>query len=215
MTFALHPQRKTRHADNNTRHTSLVALVLIDVINHFQFPDGEKTLRQALPMATHLAKLKQRCRNAGIPAIYVNDNFGQWRSDAKGLIARCLDSRCAGRPFVEQLKPDDEDYLVLKPMHSAFFQTPLEILLQYLGATSLILTGLATNSCIICTAHDANMREFSLYVPSDCCAARSRREHEQAIEHIKEMTSASVVPSTRLRLSGMRAASRRSEKTKA
>jgi nicotinamidase-related amidase len=201
--------------DNNTRHTSSVALVLIDVINHFEFPDGEQIFKRALPMAARLARLRQRCRSAGIPAIYVNDNFGQWRSDAKSLIARCLDSSCIGKPFVEQLRPDDEDYFVLKPMHSAFFQTPLEILLQYLGATSLILTGLATNSCIICTAHDAKMRNFSLYVPSDCSAARSRREHEQAIEHIKHMTSASVIPSTSLRVDALRRASRRHTKPEA
>jgi nicotinamidase-related amidase len=204
-----------RLPDNHTRHTSSVALVLIDVINHFEFPDGEKILKRALPMAACLSRLKQRCRSAGIPAIYVNDNFGQWRSDAKSLIAHCLDSSCAGKPFVEQLRPDDEDYLVLKPMHSAFFQTPLEILLRYLGATSLILTGLATNSCIICTAHDAKMRDFSLYVPSDCSAARSRREHEQALEHIKEMTCASVIPSSRLRVDALRGESRRHKRTKA
>ena len=199
--------------DHNVRHTSRVALVLIDVINHFEFPDGDRLLKQALPMAARLARLKQRCRSAGIPAIYVNDNFGQWRSDAKSLIARCLDSGCTGKPFVEQLRPDDEDYLVLKPMHLGFFQTPLEILLQYLGATSLILTGLATNSCIVCTAHDANMRNFSLYVPSDCSAARSRREHAQAIEHIKQMTCASVIPSARLRVGALRAANRKNKAT--
>jgi nicotinamidase-related amidase len=177
--------------NNSTRRKSSVALILIDVINHFEFPDGDKILKNARPMADHLAKLKQRCRRAGIPAIYINDNFGQWRSDAKSLVSSCLASRCAGKPFVEALRPDDEDYFVLKPMHSAFFQTPLDTLLHYLGATSLILTGLATNSCVVCTAHDAKMRNFSIYVPSDCSAARTRREHEQAIEHIKEMTGAS------------------------
>jgi nicotinamidase-related amidase len=202
-----------KRASSSRRKTS-IALVLIDVINDFQFPEGNKLLQQALPIAAPLAKLKQRCRAAGIPAIYVNDNFGQWRSDVKSLIARCLDSNSPGKAFVEQLRPDDEDYLVLKPMHSAFFQTPLEILLRYLGATSLILTGLATNSCVVCTAHDANMREFLLYVPSDCSAARSREEHEQAIQHVKEMTSASVVPSAKLRLSAIQIASRRA-KTKA
>ena len=85
-------------------------------------------------------------------------------------------------------------------MHSAFYQTPLEVLLRYLGASSLILCGLATNSCIVCTAHDANMREFRLFVPSDCSAARTPREHEQAIEHIKAMTHAKVMPSASLRL---------------
>jgi nicotinamidase-related amidase len=194
---------------NNTRHKSSVALILIDVINHFEFPDGDKILKNALSMAGRLAKLKQRCRRASIPAIYVNDTFGQWRSDAKSLVNSCLASDCAGRPIVEQLRPGAEDYFVLKPMHSAFFQTPLEILLQYLGVTSLVLTGLATNSCIVCTAHDAKMRNFRLYVPSDCSAARTRREHEQAIEHIKEMTNASVIVSTSLRVTELRSESRR------
>ena len=121
---------------NNTRHKSSVALILIDVINHFEFPDGDALLKNALPMAARLAKLKERCRKAGIPAIYVNDNFGQWRSDAKMLLARCLDSNCVGKPFVERVRPGDDDYFVLKPMHSAFYQTPLEILLRYLGASS-------------------------------------------------------------------------------
>ena len=196
------------NASDNTRRNSSLALILIDVINDFDFPDGAQVLSNALPLARRLAKLKQRCRRAGIPVIYVNDHFGKWRSDAKSLIARCLDTSCAGKRFVEQLKPADDDYFVLKPMHSAFFQTPLEILLRYLGAKSLILTGLATNSCVTCTAHDAKMREFKLYVPTDCSAARTRREHLQAIEHIKEMTCASVVPSTSLRVGELERESR-------
>lgn len=199
---------------NHTRHTSPVALLLIDVINHFEFPDGRRILQQALPIAPRLAKLKQRCQRAGIPVIYVNDNFGQWRSDAKSLVARCLETTREGKPFVDQLRPGDEDYFVLKPMHSAFFQTPLEILLRHLGATSLILTGLATNSCIVCTAHDAKMRDFRLYVPSDCSAARTSREHHQSIEHIREMAGASVVPSTSLRVASLRREGRRRNKPK-
>ena len=146
--------------------------------------------------------------HAGIPAIYVNDNFGQWRSEASKLLEYCLRPKAAGRRFVETIRPDKEDYFVLKPMHSAFFQPPLEILLRYLGATNLILCGLATNSCIVCTAHDANMREFRLFVPSDCSAARSAREHRQAIEHIKEMADARVMPSAKLRLNDVKAGRR-------
>jgi nicotinamidase-related amidase len=187
-----------KHTD--TRHKSSVALILIDVINHFEFPDGDALLKNALPIAPRLARLKARCREAGVPAIYVNDNFGQWRSDAKSLVAHCLESTCAGRSFVEQILPDKEDYFVLKPMHSGFFQTPLEILLRYLGANRLILTGLATNSCVVCTAHDARMRDFTLNIPSDCSAARTRREHDEAISHVEEMAGAAVFPSSHLRL---------------
>ena len=98
--------------DKNTRHTSSVALVLIDVINHFEFPDGDKILKRALPMAARLARLRKRCRNAGIPAIYVNDNFGQWRSDAKSLVRSCLASDCPGKPFVEPLLLEHRAVLV-------------------------------------------------------------------------------------------------------
>lgn len=186
------------------RHRSAVALILIDVINHFEFIDGTRLLKNALAMGPRLARLKERARQAGIPAIYVNDNFGQWRSNASTLLEYCLRPEARGRPFVEGLKPDQEDYLVLKPMHSAFYQSPLDTLLRYLGASSLILGGLATNSCIICTAHDANMRDFHLFVPSDCSAARSRREHQQAIEHIKAMSRVNVSESSRLRLARLR-----------
>jgi len=179
-------------------------LLLIDVINDFDFPDGDRLLRNARHVVGKMARLKERARQAGVPAIYVNDNFGQWRSEASKLVEYCLRPKAAGRRFVETIKPDKDDYFVLKPMHSAFYQTPLEALLRYLGAESLILCGLATNSCIVCTAHDANMRDFRLSVPSDCSAARTRREHLQAIQHIKAMTKAKVAVSESLRLDELR-----------
>jgi nicotinamidase-related amidase len=185
------------------RHRSSAALILVDVISHFDFPDGDSLLRHALPIGPRIARLKERAREAAIPTIYVNDNFGQWRSDASKLVRFCLRPQASGRRFVEAIRPDKDDYFVLKPMHSAFYQTPLEVLLRYLGTSSIIMCGLATNSCIVCTAHDAKMRDFKLWVPSDCSAARTRREHHQAIRHIKEMAEAKIVPSTSLRLGAL------------
>jgi nicotinamidase-related amidase len=147
-------------------HHSPAVLVLIDVINHFEFPDGEKVLRHALPIAPKLARLKKRAQAAGMSTIYVNDNFGRWRSDVSKLLDYCVRPEAMGKQFVEQIQPDKNDYFVLKPMHSGFYQTPLEVLLRYLDASTLVLCGLTTNSCIVCTAHDAKMLEFKLYVPS-------------------------------------------------
>jgi nicotinamidase-related amidase len=174
---------------------------LIDVINHFEFPDGKQMLAQALPIAPRLARLKERVRAAGMSIVYVNDNFGQWRSDQSKLLEYCLRPQAIGSKFVEQIRPDKEDYFVLKPRHSAFYQTPLEILLAHLGASSLVLCGLATNSCVVCTAHDAKMRNFDLFVPSDCSAALTAREHKRAIEHMRTMTDATTTSSASLRLS--------------
>jgi nicotinamidase-related amidase len=186
--------------ETNTMQRSPAALVLIDVVSHFEFPDGDRLLENALPIAPRLARLKERARGAGIPVIYVNDNFGQWRSDAKQLLRYCLRPEATGRAFVEAIQPDDEDYIVLKPMHSAFYQTPMDVLLRCLGTSTLILCGLATNSCIVCTAHDAKMREFNLVVPADCSAARTEEEHDRAIEHIRTMTNADVSQSASLQL---------------
>ena len=184
---------------DDINHRSEVAMLLVDVVNHFEFPDGDRLLRNALPIVAALARLKERARTAGVPVIYVNDNFGQWQSDAGKLLAYCLRSECPARDFVGPIQPDSEDYCVLKPMHSAFYQTPLDVLLRHLNVSSLVLAGLATNSCILCTAHDAKMRDYDLTVVSDCCAARTLKEHQQALEHIRHMADARIVNSPSIR----------------
>jgi len=184
--------------DSTNQKQSPTALLLIDVINHFEYPDSDKLLAEALPVAPRIAELKRRARASGLPVIYVNDNFGQWRSDASKVLAYCLRPEAPSTRFVEQLRPDDEDYFVLKPMHSGFYQTPLELLLKHLDINTLILTGIATNSCIQYTAHDAKMRNFRIFVPPDCSAARTREEHDQAIRHMQSMASADITPSDQL-----------------
>jgi nicotinamidase-related amidase len=169
------------------RKQSKTALLLVDVVNHFEFPDGK-------------VRLRKRTHAAGVPVIFVNDNFGQWHSNAAKVVDYCLREGCTGRRFVEVIQPGPEDYCVLKPMHSAFYQTPLDVLLRHLGVSSLLVAGMATNSCILCTAHDANMRELELTVVADCCAARSTKEHQQALANIREMASARVVNLASIRL---------------
>ncbi|HEU4435600.1 MAG TPA: isochorismatase family protein, partial [Pyrinomonadaceae bacterium] len=102
---------------------SNAALLLIDVINDFDFPEAEQLLEHALPAAKNIAALKRRANGAGIPAVYVNDNFGRWRSDFKKTVAHCRESR--GKSVVELLLPEDDDYFVLKPKNSGFYSTTL------------------------------------------------------------------------------------------
>ena len=137
-----------------------VALLLIDVINDLEFESGEKLLPQAIEMAKSIAKLKKRAKKSGIPVVYTNDNFGKWQSDLQRLVRHCLDDNVRGREIVELLQPEDDDYFVLKPKHSGFFSTTLDTLLRYLGAHTLILTGIATDICVLFTANDAYMRDF-------------------------------------------------------
>lgn len=189
--------RSRKHAQ--TRPSPVpVALLIIDVLTTFHFPDGDAILQGALKIRNALVKLKARARSVAIPVLYVNDNFGDWRSEKEVLIGRCLEAN--GGQFVRPLLPDSEDYFVLKPMHSAFYMTPLEVLLEHLQVETLILTGLTSNSCITVTAHDANMRGFNIFIPSDCSCARNADEHLQALSQLKAMAGADLTRSTSLRL---------------
>ena len=185
--------RSRKHAQTHPSPVPL-ALLLIDVLTTFQFPDGDAILDAALKMRDALVRLKARAREVGIPVLYVNDNFGDWRSEKEVLMGRCLEAK--GSQFVRPLLPDGEDYFVLKPMHSAFYMTPLQVLLQHLQVDALILTGLTSNSCITVTAHDANMRGFDIYIPSDCSCARDEKEHTQALKQLEAVAGANLRRST-------------------
>jgi nicotinamidase-related amidase len=175
------------------------ALLLIDVINPLDFEGGEKLLAQALPMARFLAALKRRAKAVGVPVIYVNDNFGRWRSDFPRLVERCLEADVRGRPVVEQLPPEDDDYFVLKPKHSAFFQTNLELLLKYLGVDTLIMTGMASDICVLFSANDAYMRDFRIIVPPDCTASEDADQNRQVLMLMGRVLKAEITPSTEIK----------------
>lgn len=169
-----------------------VALLLIDVINDLDFPGSEALARHALPMARRLARLKQRARKHGCAVIYVNDNFGRWRSDFQSLVRHCLEDNVPGKRIVQLLQPDEEDYFVLKPAHSGFFSSSLEILLKHLGSTTLIITGVATNICVLFTANDAFLRGYQVCVPHDCVAANSAKLSRDALEQMRSVLKAEI-----------------------
>src|SRR5687767_9942190 len=171
---------RNENLHGNVPDNSGAALLLIDVINDFEFDDGERLFRQALPIAQNIARLKQNAQRAGIPAIYVNDNFGKWRSDFRKTISHCREEGVRGKPFVELLLPNEEDYFVLKPKHSGFYSTTLDLLLRHLTATNLILTGIAGNNCVLFTANDAYMRDFKLFIPSDCVVSVDPNDNDYA-----------------------------------
>ncbi len=179
---------------------SSVALLLIDVINDFDFPEAEDLLKYAVPMAGRIAALKQRAKQQGIAVIYVNDNFGRWRSDFKAQVDHCLSGEARGKPVVELLQPDDDDYFVLKPKHSGFFSTTLETLLEYLGVKTVILTGISANICVLFTANDAYMRDLNLVVPNDCVASNTDEDNRYALEQMRQVLKADVRPSTEISL---------------
>jgi nicotinamidase-related amidase len=175
-------------------------LLIIDMINEFTF-DGAVRLFPAIEeTARHIAALKRRMKEARLPVVYVNDNFGRWQSDFRRLVARCLEEHCRGKRIARILLPEDDDHFVLKPKHSGFYATPLELLLRYLKVRRVIVTGIAGDNCVLFTAADAYMREFRVAVPSDCVVSLSQTSNRSALEHMRATLKADIRPSRKLSL---------------
>jgi nicotinamidase-related amidase len=183
--------------------SSPVALLLIDVINDMDFEGSEALVRQAVPMARRIAELKRRAREAGIAVVYINDNFGRWKSDFRALVDHCLNDGVPGEQVARILKPEEEDYFILKPKHSAFFETTLDTLLAYLGARTLILAGVAGNICILFSANDAYMRDYRILVPADCVASNTPEENAYALGQIERVLKGDITDSPGMDLTAL------------
>ncbi|MDQ3745791.1 MAG: cysteine hydrolase [Acidobacteriota bacterium] len=203
---------KNEDLHGNVPDTSNVALLLIDVINDLDFTGGEELLRHALPMAEKLAELKRRARASGVPVIYVNDNFGKWQSDFNKILEHCLADDARGKPVAELLRPEEDEYFVLKPKHSGFYSTTLDLLLDYLEAKTLILTGLTGDICVLFTAHDAYMRDFNLVIPADCVASNDPSENEYTLRKMERLLDADTRPSTEVDFEELKRAASREPK---
>jgi nicotinamidase-related amidase len=190
--------KKSENLDGNAPDQSEIALVLIDIINDLEFDGGEELFRSAVEAAKNIARLKERAHQADVPVIYVNDNFGRWRSDFKRIVTHCLQDDVRGRPIAELLQPDEDDYFVLKPKHSGFFSTTLELLLEHLGAHTLVLTGFAGSNCVLFTANDAYMRDYKLLIPADCIASIESEENENALRQMQHVLKADIRSSSEI-----------------
>jgi nicotinamidase-related amidase len=170
------------------------ALLLVDVINPLDFPEADQLLRFIPDLARTLADLKRRAKAAGVPVIYANDNFGRWRSDLSAVMKRCTEGGCKGREMAETLRPELDDYFVLKPKHSAFFASTLETLLRYLGTETLVVGGVAGNICVLFTANDAYLRDYKLVVPADAVASNTAEENAAAVVQMAKVLKADTRP---------------------
>lgn len=174
------------------------ALLIIDIINDFEFEGGNELFFHTNRIATNIALLKKRVSNLNIPIIYVNDNFKNWQADFSALTTMTLQEKNKGKPIVELLVPEAGDFHILKPSYSGFYATPLHLLLEHLKIKSLILTGIAGNMCVQFTANDAFMYNYELFVPADCIASQSEEANNIALTQMKDILKANITTSNKL-----------------
>jgi nicotinamidase-related amidase len=172
------------------------ALLLIDFFNPLNFGGSPELAARTARIAPRVAALRRRCHATRWPVIYANDNFGQWRSNFSEVVRSCLSRKGPIAEIAEFLAPTSRDISVLKPRHSAFFGTPLEFLLEDLDVDTLVMTGVAADSCVLHTALDAHVREYRVWVPRDCVASRTDRWRDRALEQMARAAKANVAAST-------------------
>jgi nicotinamidase-related amidase len=211
MTFVSSRQSSGRRARTRALPVAGTALLLIDVVNDLAFDGSDALITQAEPMSRRLAELKRRATRAGVPSVYVNDNFGQWRSDFRHTVAHCTSPSSPGRVVSKRLRPTSKDYFVLKPKHSGFYDTTLETLLDDLRIARVIVTGIAGNICVLFTANDAYMRGLRIFAPADCIVSNTVEDNEHALRQIEVVLKGRTEPSHQLKFqSPSRARARRS-----
>lgn len=177
-----------------------MALLIVDMISCWSFPDADKLLRGAVRIAPQIAALKARCKRAGVPVIYANDNLGRWRSDFGKLVAMSLDRGGNAAAVTTALRPSERDYFVLKPKHSAFYATPLTLLLQDLKVHHLLVVGTASDQCVMATVSDARMRDLDVTVPCDCVASQTDARNAVALQQFAQVFKLATPTSARVRL---------------
>jgi nicotinamidase-related amidase len=176
------------------------ALLVIDMISCWDFPDAHKLLPGARRIAPFIAALQARCRRAGVPVIYANDNRGRWRSDFRALVDLSLECGGPAAAITQTLEPERDDYFVLKPSQSAFFGTPLELLLRHLEVRRIAIAGVASDQCVLSTALGARMRSLEVVVPRDCVATQSNPRNRAVLQQLEEVHRVPTTAASRIRL---------------
>lgn len=192
----MHVHRPDTPIAQATSDTSPLVLLLVDVINPLDFPESTRLEKSALHMASRIAALKHRLAAQQVVTVYANDHYGAWHSEFRDVKAQCAQKGGVAAELVRLLAPQEQDYVILKPRHSAFYGTPLDLLLDHLGCQRLIIAGLSTDMCVQMSAGDAYLRGFGLWVPQDCAAAETPERHDHALAYMQRVFKADVRPST-------------------
>ncbi len=185
--------------DDSDLPKSRRAVLLVDFVNPLDFPGSEDLAEPAVVAARAASKLVRQARHAGVPVIYANDNFGIWQSDFGAMVERLANGSGTSSTIVKLLRPKRGDLTILKPMHSAFFGSPLDLVLRKMGARSLVIAGLATDICVQLTAADAFLRGLKVHVPPESTAAESEAKKQTALAYMRDILKCDVSPASSIR----------------
>jgi len=156
------------------------ALLIIDMQRDFVDPGHSVQMLGARATVPTIRRVLDAFRGAGLPIFHV---IRRYRADASDVeITRreaflreggFIVPGTSGAEIVEELQPQEGEYVIIKPRWSAFFNTELLLILNRLGVKRVVLTGTTTPNCIRTTAYDAVAYDFETIVLSDGTSSNS------------------------------------------
>ena len=167
-------------------------LLVIDMLKDFveeKSPLEVPFAREIIPNVKDKISL---ARAKDIPVIYVCDSH---RKDDREFIdwpPHALEGT-PGAKVIDEIAPQEGDFIVRKRRYSAFFGTDLEILLEELKVKTIFITGVFTNICVFFTAVEATVREYEVIVYSDSVASISKEDHHFALDQMKKIFKIKVI----------------------
>lgn len=175
-----------------------VALLIIDMINDFQFDHGPILAKYAKDISFKILSIKREMKRNGIPIIYVNDHFNLLKADLNKIADACKNPLSEG--IIDTIFPEDDEYFLIKPHYSGFYDTDLHTLLSNLSIKKLIITGISGNICVLFTANDAYMRGYEIIIPSDCTASNLDEDNIYALKMMRNVLKATITVSGNIKL---------------
>ena len=162
------------------------AVLVIDMLNDFCKPGGKMVLPGYERLVPPQSAVIEAARALDVPVFWVIQSHDPRLRRDRELLKR--GSHCLlgtwGVEIIDELKPRESDFRLYKHRYSAFFQTPLDLMLKDMTCDQLVGFGIVTNICVRSTVHDAFFNGYEVVVPEDCCAATGPREQESSLYDI-------------------------------
>ncbi len=175
-------------------HPRHSALLVVDVQNDFCHPEGgmakqSRDVSLMGAMVPRLLSLIDRARQVNLPIIFIKASHSRWTNSPVWLSKKSslenpiCEKGSWGAEFYK-VAPREGDWVISKHRFSAFIDTDLDLILRSRGIETLIMTGVATNVCVDCTARDGYQRDYYIVFLDDCTASFSLEDHKATLSNI-------------------------------
>jgi nicotinamidase-related amidase len=142
------------------------ALLVIDVQNAID--DPKYTNRGQRGMEAAIAALLAKWRERGDPIIYIRDDSTDPNSPFR--------PGQSGNDFKQEIAPLGHETIIDKRTSSAFIGTDLMQVLEGIGTSELVITGVWLENCVESTVRMAADLGFMVFIPEDCVASMGQTD---------------------------------------